>query len=372
MKLALFFTSGVSLQDWDRIGLLERECSLYLELQRRGVEVSFITYGDAKELTFSSKIPGIKILYNKWRLPKVIYKFLIPIIFLKELRTCDIFKSNQMDGAEVPLLASKLLGKPIIARCGYMWGEFIQQTYKKNSFIAKKTILIEKLVFSMADKIVVTTAAMVRRIFEDFPNSTSCVTVVPNYVDTKLFSPHEGIEKDIDLIFVGRLSEQKNIVNLLNAIRPLNIRTVLIGNGELITKVQEMMPEISGDTLWYPKVANSDLPKLFHRARAFILPSFYEGHPKALLEAMSCELPVIGANSPGIRELIEHGRTGWLCETGTRSIQDSILHLLNNPGLRKELGTKAREFVCSNFALEKIVEEELALVHDVAHKRKRS
>ena len=59
----------------------------------------------------------------------------------------------------------------------------------------------------------------------------------------------------------------------------------------------------------------------------FILPSYYEGHPKVLLEAMSCGLPCIGTNVRGIREDVEHMKTGYLCETDHNSIADGLFEL---------------------------------------------
>jgi glycosyltransferase involved in cell wall biosynthesis len=81
---------------------------------------------------------------------------------------------------------------------------------------------------------------------------------------------------------------------------------------------------------------------------------------------MACGLPVIGADSPGIRELIVHGETGWLCGLDAKSIREAILYLLARPDLRAELGRNARRYVVENLSLERIVEMELALLREVA------
>ena len=74
------------------------------------------------------------------------------------------------------------------------------------------------------------------------------------------------------------------------------------------------------------------------KSTIFVLPSFYEGHPKALLEAMSCGAPVLGADSPGIRELIRHGNTGYLCGTDLRSIRVALEELLSSPDAPRGTG----------------------------------
>jgi glycosyltransferase involved in cell wall biosynthesis len=98
----------------------------------------------------------------------------------------------------------------------------------------------------------------------------------------------------------------------------------------------------------------------------FILPSHYEGHPKTLLEAMSCGLPVVGTDVPGIRELIVHGETGYLCDPSSQGIRAAIGELLWNKDLRKRIGTNAREYVVENVSLSKIVDKELALLREVS------
>ena len=97
----------------------------------------------------------------------------------------------------------------------------------------------------------------------------------------------------------------------------------------------------------------------------FILPSLYEGHPKALLEAMACSRPVIGTDVIGIRELIRHRETGYLCGTSPEEIRAAIQDVLSDADLRNHMGHNAQEFVLEHFALERVVEMELALLSEV-------
>ncbi len=98
----------------------------------------------------------------------------------------------------------------------------------------------------------------------------------------------------------------------------------------------------------------------------FVLPSFYEGHPKALAEAMACELPVIGADSVGIREMIKHGETGYTCATDPDSIREAIRELIADPDLCTRLGRNARRYIQENYALDKIASLEATLLREVA------
>ena len=78
-SLALFFTSGVSLQVWDRLGMFDREVALYRRLQQQGIEISFVTYGNHRDLAYRDRLPGIRILCNRWNFPRAIYERLIPV-----------------------------------------------------------------------------------------------------------------------------------------------------------------------------------------------------------------------------------------------------------------------------------------------------
>ena len=91
----------------------------------------------------------------------------------------------------------------------------------------------------------------------------------------------------------------------------------------------------------------------------FVLPSFYEGHPKALLEAMSSGLPCVGTNVRGIREEIKHGETGYLCGTESEEIAEGIADLLESEHLRTTLGAKARKHAVDNYSLDRVLTIEL-------------
>ena len=106
---------------------------------------------------------------------------------------------------------------------------------------------------------------------------------------------------------------------------------------------------------------NSELPDILNQHEIFILLSFYEGMPKALLEAMACGLPVIGTDVDGIKEVIEHEENGILCETDPKSIKGAILGLMNNEKLKRKISMKARMTIEEKFSLNKLIERELAL-----------
>ncbi len=81
---------------------------------------------------------------------------------------------------------------------------------------------------------------------------------------------------------------------------------------------------------------------------------------------MACGLPVVGADVPGIRELIRHGETGYLCDTSPTGIRAAIQTVLGDATLSARLGRDAREFVVENFSFDKIWDLEMNLLRSLA------
>ena len=369
MHLVLFFTRGMSIKAWDDVGMFDREVALYEKLRDKDVSITFVTYGSSDDLDFQERLTGIEILCNRWGLPIIVYEKLLHRVHGKALRSCDLIKTNQMNGADSALRCSQHWGKPLIARCGWMVSFNEGKKHGYDSEIAKKSRLLEKNVFSQADYSIVTTEKMHKDVVSRIPEIKKRILVIPNYVDETKFLPDLNSKKNYDVIFVGRLSPEKNIAFLLSGFIKSNLKLLMIGQGPLGYLVSEhQVNSIQGKINWIEKVPNSDLPKYFNSSKIFILPSLYENHPKALIEAMACGLPVIGADSPGIRELIDHGVNGYLCGTDSESIFRAIEELLSKPELCQKMGQNARQYVVENFSLDRIAEMEYSLYQDVLRK----
>ncbi len=366
IHLVLFFTRGVSLQSWKDAGILERELALYRRLMGRGVRVSLVTYGDGSERKFAERIPGISILCNDRRLPQAVYAFFLPLLHGAALNGATVFKTNQLDGADVAIRAAVYWRKPLIARCGYMRSFILEKELGASSPTARLMRRQEDRAFETARKIVVTTAALRDDVVTRVPTAEEKTVVIPNYVDTSLFQPVDRDETSGGILFVGRLSPEKNLRALLDAIRPLDVNLTIVGEGSLRTALEERSADMASRIRWRGIVPNAELPKHMDKAALYVQPSLYEGHPKTLIEAMACGLPVIGGDSPGIRDLIRHGETGWLCGTDPAGIREAIQTLMSRPDLRKQLGENARRHALDHFSLDRVVDLELSVLSEAA------
>jgi glycosyltransferase involved in cell wall biosynthesis len=266
-----------------------------------------------------------------------------------------------MFGADIALKSAKLYDKPLINRMGYMWSDFTKQ--ENGDF--QEIINYEENIFHNSDKIVVTTQEMYQSIVSRYKGLKNKISIIPNYVNTELFKPSDNFTKEFDILFIGRITHQKNVQGLLEALKDLNIKAFIIGDGDLKKGLIEQYGNLDGRVVWQDAIPHNDLPNTMNRCLIYILLSFYEGHPKTLIEAMAAGMPVIGTDVPGIREIIENRKNGMLCGTEAKNIKSTIEKLLTNQILCKKLGQNANKYAIQHFSLEKILDMELNLYNSL-------
>ncbi len=139
------------------------------------------------------------------------------------------------------------------------------------------------------------------------------------------------------LLCIGRLCEQKGQLLLLDAIKQLhdegvNCKLILAGDGPMRKEIESRiagyklgnMVEITG---W---ISSEQVKSLLHESRGMVLPSFAEGLPVVIMEALALRRPVISTYVAGIPELIQQGKNGWLVPPGdVNSLKTAIQELLD-------------------------------------------
>jgi glycosyltransferase involved in cell wall biosynthesis len=367
IQLALFFTQGMSLQAWEDIGMFEREVALYRAMSKHLRQITFVTYGDRRDRQFIGRLEGIRVLCNQWRLSQWWYERWVARVLAGSGQGNVVIKSNQVRGADIALAAAQRLDRQFIARCGYLLSDNTSCAYGPDSIENQDACALERHVFTQANRVVVTTSRIRRTVLQRYRLQPDRVHVIPNYVDTTLFAPiNHGDPYPARLCYIGRLEPEKNPEALIEAIRGLDVELLVIGNGSLGTSLREQVTKHQLSVKFLGNVPNRQLPNILNSVSIFVMPSLLEGHPKALLEAMACGLPVIGTDVPGIRELIRHRETGYLCDCSPGGIRAAICDVIADRELQERMGNGAREYVKEHFALEKIVKLELGLLEEMS------
>jgi len=364
-RVVVFFTRGMSLQAWRDGGMLERELAAYRRLAEVCERLTFVSYGDAGELEFAPQLGRIAVLPNRWRLNATLYSVVAPLLHARALRHATVFRTHQLNGAWCGALAKWLFGAPLVVRSGYVWSAFVARS-ERRAWRVRLARRIERLVLRAADHVIVATDAD-RQALLARGVAPRNVTVIPNSVDTDRFSPGPDEAREPGrLCFIGRLDAQKNPMLLLEAIRGLeDIRVTMIGDGPLRPALERTIRAEGLPVELLGARPHAELPAHLRRAELFALPSRYEGHPKALLEAMACGTPVIGTDVAGIRSAIAHDDTGWLCPSSPDALRAAIQTLHGDAARRRRLGQAARRAIEQTCSVERIAAQELAVLAQV-------
>jgi glycosyltransferase involved in cell wall biosynthesis len=172
----------------------------------------------------------------------------------------------------------------------------------------------------------------------------------------ELYAQSPGGDPDVmQLIFVGRLTAIKGLPVLLDAFaraaadRP-NLKLCLVGDGDGRAALQARAAPLGDAVEFVGYKSQSEVAALLARSDALILPSFAEGVPVVLMEAMASKKPVIATQVAGVSELVEHGVSGFLVPPGDpHTLADRIGQLSDAPELRSKMGEAGYNRVCAEF-----------------------
>ncbi|MGF1522584.1 MAG: glycosyltransferase family 4 protein [Leptolyngbyaceae cyanobacterium] len=203
-----------------------------------------------------------------------------------------------------------------------------------------------------------------------FCRSQGMLFVAPEHWP-KLRIIHCGVEPDLfpsvphqdqgkRLLYVGRLAAMKGLPVLFEALAQLrerypDLRLTVVGDGQERPEIEASAQRLNlgqmVDFVGYKSQA--EVRSYLQQTDIFILPSFAEGVPVVLMEAMAAGVPVLTTRIAGVPELVVHGESGWLVPPGDQqSLADSLAMLVEDADLRQRLGEAGRAQVASDFNVE--------------------
>jgi len=180
---------------------------------------------------------------------------------------------------------------------------------------------------------------------------------------------------EILLLAVGRLMVQKGHDILVQAMPGIisrfpNVRAVICGDGPLRPQLQAQIDALNLSSHVTLLGMRMDVAPLLAAADVFVLPSRWEGLPRALLEAMAAGLPSVATRVDGTQEVLTHGEHGLLVPSeDPNELANSIIQLLEDPELRKRIGAAAQARVLQNYNAEGMCRNYYSLMLDFLNKR---
>ncbi|MCG6137411.1 MAG: glycosyltransferase family 4 protein [Nostoc sp. LLA-1] len=179
------------------------------------------------------------------------------------------------------------------------------------------------------------------------------VVVLPNPVKLPVEVPPRTNSQTVNFLFLGRIGERKGAFDLIEAFAAIpheqrqNSELTMAGDGDG-KRARDLVKNLnlSNQITILDWVNEQERDALLKKADVFVLPSYNEGLPMALLEAMSWGLPVITTPVGGIPELVIPDQNGLLVKPGNiKELSIAMQNLVANQELRQEIGNNARESI---------------------------
>jgi glycosyltransferase involved in cell wall biosynthesis len=292
-----------------------------------GIDAPYVRRLAAVEVAHTAIIPALPILLLRLRPGTVVH-----------LHVAQAFTP------ESAWVARRLRGVPYVAHLHIDAGP----TGPAGGLLRVYKPLLLGRVLRDAAIVVVFTKEQAEAVVDSYGVEPARVRVVPNGVDSSYFHAPRRLATDRlpRLLFVGRLSTQKNLPQLLNALEGVSHRfdTVLVGSGEL-EEILKSRAERLGlvNVTFSGRADGADLLAHYGSADVFVLPSEREGMPLALLEAQAMALPIVATDIPGTRDLVTDGELGTLVPLNdAAALRRALEHLVSDPAGYERMSAAAR------------------------------
>jgi len=289
-----------------------------------------------------------KILRSTYSLFMVFSLFLNSFFWIRNQKADVILASWAYPDGVASAILAKLLGKPF----------FIQVLGSDINKYADKGWREKQIVWACnkANGVFSVSQALKNKLIE-IGVQPEKIHVAYNGVDHKRFTINTLVRKENSLLYVGNLVHDKGIMELIDAFIILSqsndlLRLVVAGDGKMMSEIVDKLREhnIINKTELLGSVSHSDIPMLMQQATTLILPSYAEGLPNVVVEAMSCGTPVVATNVGGIPEAVNEN-TGILVDPrDVPQLTKAISSVLIKEWSAEEVRSQAKKFSWDTYA----------------------
>ena len=191
---------------------------------------------------------------------------------------------------------------------------------------------------------------------------------IPNMVDTKLFNPCTDYPPETPtFLYLGDFERWKGVGTLIHWLKSMDknghdkIKMKFVGQGSFLQPLKDLQSilarkgnGVSIDVIG--PVGHNKVPGLLKESTALVLPSFWEGMPTVVLEAMASGIPVISTPVGDVPQIIKHRETGFLITRSLTSFQESIESVLYSDSLISKMIVNARNLIERDFSLSRVTD----------------
>ena len=323
---------------------------------------------------------------------------------IKALAGIDIAHTHTWYVSMAGFLAKKLYDIPFVLTTHSLeplraWkAEQLGSGYAMSSWMERTAILD-------ADAVIAVSSGTKEDILRAYPVDPERIHVIYNGIDLEQYQPTPGTSAltahGVDLsipyvLFVGRITRQKGVTHLVDAIRylPAGTQVVLCAGApdtpEIAAELQRKVEEsrsFNHRLIWIDKMlSKADTIQFYSHARVFCCPSVYEPFGIINLEAMACKAAVVASAVGGIKEVVVDGETGFLVpfdqdpvtsfpldpDRFARDLAAKLSELLGDPAKCKRFGEAGRKRAVEKFSWTRIGDQTIDLYQSLIDARKRS
>jgi glycosyltransferase involved in cell wall biosynthesis len=265
------------------------------------------------------------------------------LVSLNQIRKHEVMYANWVGAGIVGAMINLLTGKPMVL-----------SPLGDDGYLARDRRLwriLTKWVCSRAS-VVAPNSVELTQIFEDLGIARDKFYFYRMGVDTELFHPAADMRTDgheVQVVFVGSLIERKGPQDLLKAVADDSleqVQLVIVGDGKYRTELEMMAEELGlvHRIQWKGMVSPSEEAEILRESDIFCMPSYMEGTPNVVYEAMAVGLPVVSTRVGGIPDQVAEGKTGLLCDAGNvEQLRQCLTRLVQQPDLRRKMGRAGHE-----------------------------
>jgi N-acetyl-alpha-D-glucosaminyl L-malate synthase BshA len=339
---------------------------LGLALARRGIEVHFI----ASRLPFRLRRFESNVLFHEVALASYPVFEQTPYNLALSTKMVEVVENYGLDLLHVhyalPFAASAYLARQLLLPRQLGVVTTLHGTDITVVGLEPSYFRITQFSIQSSDRVTAVSRFLKDRTEESF-GITKPIEVIYNFVDPEVFAPsrkRSGLRlappHSRVLMHASNFRPVKNIPTVIEVFAEVRkrvpVKLVMVGDGPEKAGAEHRVREMGAerDVLF---LGNQDcMEEILPLADVFLLPSSSESFGLVALEAMSAEVPVVASNAGGLPEVIEHGATGYLHDSGhVDGMVSSVLRLLGNESLRRSIGQRARRVARERFNVDDMV-----------------
>jgi glycosyltransferase involved in cell wall biosynthesis len=284
----------------------------------------------------------------------------------------DTFLFFLESGLPLPMAIVKLRNKQIIWLLPSSLRKKMEHGHDNTNLFL---IPLQSLSYRLADKIVLYSQNLINE-WKLNEYSDKILFAHEHFINTdKLKTEIPFTERMFIIGYIGRLNKEKGVQNFIQSLPAVignykHLNVLVVGDGPLKGEIEMLLFNhcLTSQVSLPGWILPENLPQYLNKLRLLILPSYTEGLPNIMLEAMTCGTPVLATPVGAIPDIITDGETGFIMENNSSTcITKNIIRALENPNLEK-IAKNAKKMVDKKFSFEGTVNQWKELIRDIPQK----